>query len=436
MSLVLIFLSACSIGIDRILPTPNKLNREVQPEDYQASNSLKGMIKEGPGMFASEKYNRENFEKLLDQFPNNLSGQDIYNRLIYYLAENYEEDIKGMQEVDPVYRTDLTKNLPEDTSGTTQKSNPAPKANVVILLDASGSMRAKLEGKEKMVLAKEAIKNFVSKLPEGTHVSLRVYGHKGSGSNRDKILSCQSSETVYKNRPYHEESFHAALNKFGPSGWTPLAKAIQDAKLDFKDSQTGAKNVVYIVSDGNETCGGDPVKEAKALNESDIQAVINIIGFDVKNQEQQALKAIADAGQGEYINADTPDKLMEEMQKEYTKLWLAWNRWGGSSWVNIQKEWSKKWRKLSSHKRKLDRKLLREKRRLDRAFLYLYRKNKLNDEAYSTVNEMINHRYESINDYYGALYESKDQLLVNTRDEIQDNIKKKQEEMTDKYDIP
>ena len=40
-------------------------------------------------------------------------------------------------------------------------------------------------------------------------------------------------------------------------------------------------NIVYIVSDGVETCDGDPVAAAKLLQADNIQAQVNIIGFDV-----------------------------------------------------------------------------------------------------------------------------------------------------------
>lgn len=80
---------------------------------------------------------------------------------------------------------------------------------------------------------------------------------------------------------------------------TPLASAIESINDDFKE-YTGEENlnVVYIVSDGEETCGGDPVNAAKNLNQSSTHAVVNIIGFDVKNSEQQQLKNTAEAGKG------------------------------------------------------------------------------------------------------------------------------------------
>ena len=86
------------------------------------------------------------------------------------------------------------------------------------------------------------------------------------------------------------------------------------------------ENIVYVVSDGIETCGGDPVKAAKDLHESDIQAVVNIIGFDVDNEGQRALKKVAEAGGGKYATVNTGEDLREHLEEEYRSLREAWER--------------------------------------------------------------------------------------------------------------
>lgn len=68
--------------------------------------------------------------------------------------------------------------------------------NVEIILDASGSMAAKVDGQTRMELAKETINNFLKNIPEKANVSLRVYGHKGSGSESDKEMSCSAIEQI------------------------------------------------------------------------------------------------------------------------------------------------------------------------------------------------------------------------------------------------
>ena len=58
--------------------------------------------------------------------------------------------------------------------------------NISVLIDASGSMKAYVGGEQMMASAKDAVKRFGAGLPEDTIVSLRVYGHEGTGSSADK----------------------------------------------------------------------------------------------------------------------------------------------------------------------------------------------------------------------------------------------------------
>jgi len=62
--------------------------------------------------------------------------------------------------------------------------------------------------------------------------------------------------------------------------------------------------VIYVVSDGQETCGGDPVSVARAINGGSTRAVVNIIGFAVPSGEAAALAAVAAAGGGRFVNVE------------------------------------------------------------------------------------------------------------------------------------
>src|SRR5699024_6822781 len=115
--------------------------------------------------------------------------------------------------------------------------------------------------KTRMELAKESINQFVSELPEQAQITLQVYGHKGSGSEEDKEMSCDSVETLYSLDDYNEAEFQDALDEFEPAGWTPLAKAIEEVTDEFEEFDgEESTNIIYVVSDGEETCGGDPVE--------------------------------------------------------------------------------------------------------------------------------------------------------------------------------
>ena len=91
-----------------------------------------------------------------------------------------------------------------------------------------------------------------------------------------------------------------------------------------------------MVSDGIETCGGDPVKAAKELNRSDIKAVVNIIGFDLDDEGQRQLKAVADAGGGEYSSVDSKVELDKYFEEERRRLYNAWSEWAREHYNDAQ----------------------------------------------------------------------------------------------------
>ncbi|UFT99715.1 VWA domain-containing protein [Radiobacillus kanasensis] len=199
--------------------------------------------------------------------------------------------------------------------------------NVAIILDASGSMKAEQNGKSQMEIAKDAIKEFVSNLPEKTNVSLTIYGYKGSGSDADKELSCKSIKEIYPLKKYNNGEFDKALASVDPKGWTPIASALKQAGKTLEDLKSDANtNVIYLVSDGEETCDGDPAQVAEDLVSTDIKPIINVIGFAVGSEQRKQLEKVAEAAEGRYIQANNQQELVSEFKKSNQTLvqWINW----------------------------------------------------------------------------------------------------------------
>ena len=193
-----------------------------------------------------------------------------------------------------------------------------------LVLDASGSMGAAAGSGTQMDEAKAAIKAFVRELPEDASVSLRIYGHEGNNRDDGKKKSCASSEVVFEGAP-GDKAFTSALDAVQPVGWTPLARAIGDAEQDIPTDATDA--IMYVVSDGLETCGGDPVAAAKGVADSGINPIINVIGFRVDNADQAALRKIAQAGGGRYTTAASGEELTRYWREEQQRLRSSWIEW-------------------------------------------------------------------------------------------------------------
>lgn len=241
--------------------------------------------------------------------------------LISLLASpHYKQVIEGANAYEPHFEEPY---LPDPTKSEGGEEKPiAEKA--IILLDASSSMLLQAEGRLKMDIAKDAVKSFAQTIGQSSEISLVVYGHKGSESDSDKGASCSGVEEVYPMNKYSKKEFHEAVDSFESKGWTPLAGAIQKAS-EMSSSYEGA-TTIYIVSDGAETCDGNPVQASKDLIAQNNNNTVNIIGFDVDGKTEDQLKAVADAGNGEYFKADNPEELKNTIQYEWlpSTLDLAW----------------------------------------------------------------------------------------------------------------
>ncbi|WP_052737905.1 VWA domain-containing protein [Bacillus sp. SA1-12] len=289
---------------------------------YQ-STEIEDILMQVPGKFSGDKYNELKVKELIDQWPKDLEMKEYYEQLLALVAEDYRPYKEYFDGVD----TSFEENSAEPGSKNVDVPS-GKKVNIQILFDSSGSMNGEVSGKQKMQLAKDAVQSFVSELPEDVQISLRVYGHKGTGSDADKSLSCSSTEVVYPFQPYDQNQFSAALDQFSPAGWTPLASAILAAGEDLKAfSEDDVENILYVVSDGVETCDGDPIKAAKQINQSDSKGIVNIIGYDVDNEGQELLKEVANAGAGKYETVSSQEQFEDFFKKEKSRLIEAWYEW-------------------------------------------------------------------------------------------------------------
>ncbi|QFT87764.1 von Willebrand factor type A domain protein [Bacillus sp. THAF10] len=241
----------------------------------------------------------------------------------------------------------------------TNKELQKDQYNVIIALDASGSMANYIGDKTMMDIAKEAINEYVGSLPENANVGLRVYGHEGTGSDADKQLSCDANELIYELGSFDKSSFETALNPIKPAGWTPLASALEQSAEDLKKfSSENSRNVIYFVSDGIETCDGNPVEAAKAAKASGMDPIVNIIGFGVNNEDSKKLKEIADAAGGNYADVHNQSQLNEQFSKSVDEVlkWQAWHTKSQSEVANNYHEnffglnaWENKWMSKNIH---------------------------------------------------------------------------------------
>lgn len=407
---------------------------ENQTEEMKVATTIEEIAAEKPGKYSANGYNKAIVHRNLDEksFQDKDSFQ-VYNSLLNLMSEGekYKEFVTFADEFNKEIETVITKT--PDGKLSEQSTGENGNANIAILLDASGSMAAKIGGKTKMELAKEAIDQFVASMPEGANVSLRVYGHKGSNKDSDKEISCGSTELVYDLKPYDKGNFKASLGKFKPTGWTPIAKAINETKKDFEKAKLSGQNIIYVVSDGIETCNGDPVKAAKDLHDSNIKAVVNIIGFDVDNSGQKQLLAVAEAGGGQFETVNTAEQFKRVWEKQRVRLYNEWSRWSAENYNQVSSEISKKLNTLYSKKSDFSNLMYDEKSHLTDAAYYLRQKEQISSETREEVESLIQQRRKIIEDYINEKYKGLIEHVETEGKRIKKEIEEKGKEKKDQY---
>jgi len=191
-----------------------------------------------------------------------------------------------------------------------------------IVLDCSGSMKDLTpEGETKMVAAKRVVTDLVQKMPDGLNVMFVIYGHEVFGS-ADDPRNCQAVKIA---RPLSrldaagKSDLGRLIDGLRPTGATPIALSLRTAGAEL--ARNNAFCGLVLITDGLETCHGDPVAEAATLAaNSKLTFGVNVVGFGVKAEENQILAQIAKAGRGKYYAANSSAELAKSIGAVFQDL--------------------------------------------------------------------------------------------------------------------
>jgi Mg-chelatase subunit ChlD len=272
----------------------------VAAADFAAAQERQAATTAGPVTFQAlvqllrTGQSEEDILKLLEQSPLDVS---------FVLGDSQTTELKKMR-VSDEFIGGVQKLL--------QKRQPSASSDVtdlVLILDCSASMMDKTNnGLTKMEAASKVVTELIDEFPAGRRLGLIVYGH-------DRSRECQAVDVVRSLSDF-DEAARARLKQYvsrlKPAGHTPIARALEVAAGEVAQAK-GLPRVV-LITDGMESCHGDPVQAAAALVEK-TKATVDIIGFVLKPEESKAVDRIAKAGRGKYYDAQTAEKLRQDLRQ-------------------------------------------------------------------------------------------------------------------------
>ena len=178
----------------------------------------------------------------------------------------------------------------------------ADTTEVLFLLDVSGSMNERISsGGTKFAAAQRALKRVADAVPAGTQVGLRVYGSEIAPGKEKNPKACTDTKLVLPIGPLDRGQLFRAVDSFQAKGETPIAYSMGKAVDDLGPS---GKRVMILISDGEESCDGDPCPAARKLAKAGVDLQFNAIGLAVDSKARKQLQCIAKAGDGNYYDAD------------------------------------------------------------------------------------------------------------------------------------
>ncbi|MFQ5566492.1 MAG: VWA domain-containing protein, partial [Paracoccaceae bacterium] len=186
----------------------------------------------------------------------------------------------------------------------------AVSANAVeLILDASGSMLQRLEGQRRIEIARTVLTDLINKtIPEGTPLALRVFGHRKPDACDTDLASPLQPLERSKVTGIIQATQAMNLAK------TPIGESLRLVADDLRG--VDGQKLIILITDGEETCDGDPAAAIASLKESGHDVRVNIVGFAI---DDAALKAQFEEwsriGGGLYFSAGSAAELDEALRQ-------------------------------------------------------------------------------------------------------------------------
>jgi hypothetical protein len=179
------------------------------------------------------------------------------------------------------------------------------------ILDASGSMNEALpDGTIKLALTRDLLAGHLQAFLPETNIGLRAYGHRID--YQQTAESCQDIELIAPVERGNLPAIVAWLREFRALGMTPLAESVRQAMDDFV-FEPARINSIVMLSDGIETCEGDPCGLVRNLVAEGINFTIHVVGLDVDQPARDQLSCIAYTSGGTYHDARSEQGLREAL---------------------------------------------------------------------------------------------------------------------------
>ncbi len=150
---------------------------------------------------------------------------------------------------------------------------------ILFLLDGSASMFGEWENTLKIQAARGILNELVDSLRinKDLELALRIYGHQFSVEEKN----CEDTRLEVPFGDNNHDLIIERIKTLQPKGTTPIAWSLLQAANDFPSSG-GYRNIVIIITDGVESCDGDPCEVSIELQKKGVFLKPFVIGLNLE----------------------------------------------------------------------------------------------------------------------------------------------------------
>jgi Ca-activated chloride channel family protein len=177
-----------------------------------------------------------------------------------------------------------------------QQPNKPVVTRILFLLDASGSMYAKLDSDLRINVAKRLLTKVIDSLlgKPNVEVALRVYGHTAPPNQRN----CKDTRLEVPFSKDNHSEIKKRIQAIQPKGTTLIAHSLLQSAYDFP-KEPFTRNIIILITDGIEECSGDPCAVSEALQSQGVILKPFIIGVGSTEDFKKAFECV-----GRYYDAN------------------------------------------------------------------------------------------------------------------------------------
>jgi Ca-activated chloride channel family protein len=184
----------------------------------------------------------------------------------------------------------------------TLRAETPQQTNVLFLVDASFSMRKDWAGGTRWKSTTRLLidlSDSLSKIPN-VNFGIRLFGHLYDESESN----CKDTKLELAIGKHEKNKVFEKLMSIRPKGITPIALSLEKAAKDFGEQRKDDKNILILITDGEESCNGNPCEIALLLQQKGIVLKPFIVGLALQENVVNYFNCF-----GKVINTNNHDEL-------------------------------------------------------------------------------------------------------------------------------